>query len=201
MAYKNDVEAMRGFVAESARKKKILEEKKSESHKDNILKNAVRQKDMHTANADRKSFMANPVVFRAIRVSAISALIFLNLFWLYSLSSSIISSDSIECPGYAKLSDFKDAEKFAEKALNGKISDKKLFVPDSSESMRRDSILILDRLKGAVVSSVVLDDCENVIFKATCSSNAETATMYIVPADNRFYVSAIELHNSNIKNN
>ncbi len=197
MANRNEAQNIKDFVAEAARKKKNIDKKNSELHKDDVLRNAVRRKDEHIASAAKKSIFANPVISRALRISAIATLILLNITWVYFLSRSLIGSEDIECSGFAKLSDFKDAKKFAEKVLNGSIPDKKLFVADSSESMRRDSLLMLERLKGATVSNVVLDDCENVVFKATCRSNTETAVIYIAPSDNRFHISAIEIQNNN----
>ena len=196
MANRNEAQNIKDFVAEAAKKKKTFDKKNSELHKNDVLKNAVKRKDEHIANAAKKSIFANPVMSRALRISGIAALILLNVSWVYLLSRSLVGSEDIECSGFAKLSDFKDAGRFAEKALNGNIPDKKLFLADSSESMRRDSLLMLERLKGATVSNVVLDDCENIVFKATCRNNTETAVIYIAPSDNRFHISAIEIQNN-----
>ncbi len=190
----DEIRNIKERINQAARKKCEADSVKSRHGMNDSIQSAVDRKiilDTDISNGKKSFALPSRTVLAAISilVFALSAYI---LFF-----NSIFPPKENEIRTYARLSDFKKAEKFVNSFLaEGKFTGKNFFKPGSPDSLYESAPKLLASYSGASASSVVVGDSEEGrVFKATCPMGENAAIIYLTPSSNRFYVSGIEIEN------
>ncbi len=190
MSSVNEIRNMRKLVAEAALRKRESDRMNDGVHMRDSIKSASARKRKGSRKAT--GVMGGMLSWNAI---CLAFVLLVNLLLAFRLLYSMAYPGFERSHLYARGEDFRKAEKFVNRFLNGNYSDVDYFKPEKAKAMWKTVPEQLAGFDGTPASSVEAISREDdvITYKATCVRGKEAAIIYLSPAGSSFHVSDVEI--------